>query len=208
MPLAEKTAWGFFLSKRFHIFAPRWQIWYIENRKMTPTEQLKTEHEAIKRMLKILENIVERLAKDESVPKDDLNRIVEFIRVFADSCHHAKEENVLFRKLENEGMSKETGPIGVMLSEHQEGRGFVLGMENGLNKKDLFIQKARNYINLLSQHIEKEDMILYPMADRTLSAETQSQILKEFDQIETEKIGSGKHDEFHRLLDRLEKIYL
>ena len=67
---------------------------------------------------------------------------------------------------------------------------------------------AENYINLPIRHIDKEDIILYPLADSRLSKERQTAMPKEFEKIETERIGAGKHEEFHRLLHNLKQIYL
>ncbi|MBC7260375.1 MAG: hemerythrin, partial [Chloroflexi bacterium] len=70
-----------------------------------------------------------------------------------------------------------------------------------------FVANARGYIALLRQHIHKEDNILYRMADMHLTAEKQEELLEQFDQVERERIGPGKHEEFHQLQDYLGAIY-
>ena len=145
-----------------------------------------------------------------------LERIVEFIRVFADKCHHGKEEELLFSAMEEAGIPKEGGPIGVMLTEHDVGRGYVRGMSEAVAKykagdhqaSSAIVGNARNYIALLTQHIDKEDNVLYPMADMHLSVEKQEELLKEFERVEHERIGVGKHEEYHKLLDHLTQVYL
>jgi hypothetical protein len=67
---------------------------------MTPTDQLKEEHEGILLMLRILEKVSAKLKSGEKVDPDHLERIVEFFRVFADKCHHGKEEDLLFPEME------------------------------------------------------------------------------------------------------------
>ena len=74
-------------------------------------------------MLKILDKVCARLESKEKVDPEHLEPIVEFFRVFADKCHHGKEEDLLFPEMEKAGVPKEMGPIGVMLAEHQQGRG-------------------------------------------------------------------------------------
>jgi hemerythrin-like domain-containing protein len=183
---------------------------------MKPTEDLKKEHEAIKLMLRILEKVSERLEAGEKVSAEHLDRILEFIRVFADKCHHGKEEGLLFQAMEKAGIPGERGPIGVMLYEHGEGRNFVKGMSDAVERYKKGEKKAgrevaknaRNYASLLSQHIEKEDNVLYPMADGRLSAAAQEELEKGFEKIEKEVIGPGRHEEFHELLHRLEDEYL
>ena len=70
------------------------------------------------------------------------------------------------------------------------------------------IESARNYIELLAQHIDKEDNILYPMADKHLSGENQRKLAKEFETINREKFGIDKQEESYRLLDNLRRLYL
>jgi hemerythrin-like domain-containing protein len=183
---------------------------------MKPTEQLKEEHQAIKVMLRIAEKVCQKLESGEEVNPEHLEQIVEFIKVFADKCHHGKEEDLLFAAMEEAGIPRKGGPIGVMLTEHDMGRGYVRGMSEAVAKykagdrkaSSAIVVNARNYIALLTQHIDKEDNILYPMADMHLSGERQKELLEEFERVEREKIGVGRHEEFHRLLDRLKEVYL
>ena len=184
---------------------------------MKPIEDLKMEHDAVKTTLQILDRICSEAEKTGEIPNPDhLAQLIEFFRTFVDKCHHGKEEALLFPSLEEIGISREGGPIGVMLKEHQQGRDLVVKMNAALSKytkgdrkviRDL-IQYARAYIALLSQHIDKENNVLFPMADRHLSSEKQAELWEGFETIETEKIGAGKHEAFHRMIESLENIYL
>jgi len=183
---------------------------------MTPTEQLKEEHQAIKLMLSILEGMSQRLDAGQAVSTEHLEQSLEFIRLFADKCHHGKEEDVLFPAMEAAGIPKGGGPIGVMLLEHEAGRGYVRGLAEAVARYKAgdrqaaaaITTNARNYVALLNQHIFKEDNILYPMADMRLSPARQARMLEEFEAIERERLGSGKHEELHRMLEHLQGVYL
>lgn len=183
---------------------------------MTPTEELKQEHRAIELMLDILSSVCQRLDRGTAVNPQHLEQILEFFRVFADKCHHNKEETHLFPALERAGVPKDGGPIGVMLNEHTEGRACIRGMGEAATQYSTgnlasardFVNHARAYIDLLREHIQKEDTILFPMADMHLSDGTQQQLSKSFEQVENEIVGQGKHEEFHRLLNTLKGIYL
>jgi hemerythrin-like domain-containing protein len=183
---------------------------------MKPTRQLIKEHDSIKEMLKVIEKVSQKLEAGEEVNPDHLDSIINFIRIFADKCHHGKEEDLLFSAMEEVGISKESGPIGVMLSEHELGRKYVKGMDDGVvsyKKGEIkaalqIAENARKYATLLTQHIYKEDNILYPMADMHLSEEKQQELIKEFEKVEQEKIGIGKHQELLNTLNYLSDIYL
>jgi hemerythrin-like domain-containing protein len=65
-------------------------------------------------------------------------------------------------------------------------------------------QTSRGYVDLLRQHIAKEDGVLFRMADRVLRASDQRDLEQSFERIETEVMGPGTHERYHRLLDDLE----
>lgn len=92
---------------------------------MKPVEQLIKEHDSIKIMLAVLAEVSKRMQKGQKVPVEDLENILKFLRLFADKCHHGKEEDFLFPALEEVGIQKEGGPIEVMLQEHIEGRNYI-----------------------------------------------------------------------------------
>jgi len=130
---------------------------------MRPTEQLKEEHNAIKLMLRILEKVCEKLESKEEVNPEHLEKIVEFIKVFADKCHHGKEEDLLFPAMEDAGIPKEGGPIAVMFVEHNMGRDYVKGMSEAVAKYKAgdrtilpkIVENAKNYIRLLTPPLTK-----------------------------------------------------
>ncbi len=103
----------------------------------------------------------------------------------------------------------------MMLLEHEAGRGFIRGMAQaaeGLGKGDRgaakrFAANARSYTELLLQHIEKEDNILYPIAERRLPAGADDALSAAFEKVEEERVGHGRHEEFHRMMDRLKSVY-
>lgn len=182
---------------------------------MRPTEQLKEEHEGILLMLKILGKICSRLDNQEKVDPVHLERIMEFFRIFADKCHHGKEEEILFPEMEKYGIPKENGPIGVMIFEHNQGRTYVKEMSDAVQRYQKgdssasleFINNARNYITLLSQHINKENDILFPMGEKVIPEIRKRELKEAFEKVEDEKIGVGTHEAFHNLLHQLMEVY-
>jgi len=180
---------------------------------MSATNELRTEHRAIERMLAILETAAARLEQGERVRPDVFRQGVDFVRNFADRCHHGKEEQNLFPRMEARGVPREGGPIGVMLFEHELGRAFAGAIAGAIDAYEadgqaaarVIAENARGYVDLLRQHIMKEDNVLFPMADRVLSAADQAELDERFEQIETERMGPDTHERYHRLLDNLER---
>ncbi|MBM4388754.1 MAG: hemerythrin domain-containing protein, partial [Deltaproteobacteria bacterium] len=76
---------------------------------MRPTELLSQDHQVILQMLKVIEGMAKRIGSGQDVEIEHLDGVVEFIRAFADKCHHAKEENLLFPAMEAAGIPKDGG---------------------------------------------------------------------------------------------------
>jgi len=138
------------------------------------------------------------------------------LSVFVDKCHHAKEEEFLFPALEAAGVPREGGPIGVLMDEHEQGRRLVTRLKKAVINYTSGDKTATanvqvivaEYVALLTQHIEKETNVLFAMADAKLDTSKDNELFEAFEQLEEERIGPGKHEEFHELLHRLEHQYL
>lgn len=180
---------------------------------MRPTEILMDEHKAILRLLEVLRKFAENLNNGSSVSVDAMEKAVDFIRNFADRCHHAKEEYVLFKFMEERGMPRYGGPVGVMLMEHDQGRGYVSKMAEAVEEirkgkseaSKKYAENALNFAELLSQHIHKEDNILYPMSEQMYEEGDEERLLEEFERSEKERVGEGVHEKYLKILEELEK---
>jgi len=183
---------------------------------MYATEILRNEHEGIKIAISVLDRMADEIEAGRTVDLDDVDKLLDFLRTFVDRCHHGKEEDLLFPALEAAGIPREMGPIGVMLSEHSHGRAHIRNMVDalaGLREGDpeapkAFAAAAHGYVRILTGHINKENNILFAMAEHQLLPHKHEELAKGFDQIEHERIGPGVHEQYHALLDRLSREYL
>jgi hemerythrin-like domain-containing protein len=183
---------------------------------MKATDDLKNEHQGIELMLRILQSIAGKLGKGEQIASGQLNGIMEFLSVFVDKCHHGKEEEFLFPALEAAGVPREGGPIGVLMSEHEQGRRLVARLKKAVTNyiagdKDAtaeFQVVVDEYAVLMIHHIEKENNVIFAMADAKLDSFKDDELFESFEKLEKERIGAGKHEEFHALLNRLEHEFL
>ena len=163
-----------------------------------------------------MEKIAIKLKKVEEVNREDIKKVMEFLHNFADKCHHGKEEDILFPAMVSHGIPKESGPIAAMLNEHQLGREYIKSLSSAFEKFkggnklaiNSIISSSNSYVELLRNHIKKENNILFIMADNVLNETEQSKIFDAFEKLEVEKIGIGKHEEYHHLLKELKSIYL
>ena len=152
--------------------------------KQNITQALVHEHQLIVRMLAVLEQRAAQTGRGDYTNYRFYLDAVDFIRNYADRFHHAKEEDVLFEALVANGMPRQHSPVAAMLVEHDQGRAFVRAMEAaakdalaGTSGRDKAIAiNALGYLELLREHIAKEDGILYPLAERLIPAEGRDDI--------------------------------
>lgn len=178
---------------------------------MDPTKILEHEHEVILLVLDAAERESEKIAKSGTVNKARIYKFVDFFRNFADRCHHAKEEKHLFVMMEERGIPRQGGPIGVMLLEHEQGRRHVSAIAEALSaveddKREAATTIAENlmaYVRLLRAHIDKENIILYPLGLQVLTEDDLKLLSESFDKVEAEEMGDGVHEKFHWLAHEL-----
>jgi hemerythrin-like domain-containing protein len=173
------------------------------------TQDLRNEHDAILHVLTITDKAITTGAKDETSKLKFGNELVYFLKIFADKCHHGKEETHLFPELEKNGVPNKGGPIGVMLQEHAQGREFISLMSKLLEEKNLagLITNASKYRDLLKSHIAKENDVLFVMADRLLDEKMQNDLFLKFEEHEENVIGHGVHEELHSMIHKWEKEF-
>lgn len=167
---------------------------------------LSGEHRVILQVLSALEAMAGQSAAG-NLPVTDGQDALEVLRTFADKCHHGKEEDILFPALEAQVPG--FGPTQVMRSEHVEGRAFIraMGEALGLRNPTAFAAAARGYVELLRQHIAKEDDILFRMAQAMLTPEQDAVILDAYRRIEHDDMGDGTHFRMLAIADRLAGTY-
>ena len=181
----------------------------------SPLQMLTHEHKYILKVVHALAAIDADLGRGDHVDPGLLTRVVDFMRHFADKCHHAKEEAVLFPAMQTKGVPKTGCPLSALLAEHAKGRELVAALEEGtrdyVSGESSGVAQIRAAISGIRQlypnHIWKEDEMVFPMAERLFSTDELTQLKAAFDAAETE-FGHG-HDayvafanEMERLLDR------
>ena len=180
---------------------------------MKATKILKEEHRVVERVLTSLEKAAAQLEQGHPMRPGFFLDAADFIRGFADGCHHKKEEGVLFKAMEAAGLPSQTGPIAVMLADHEQGRVYTRGMRaaaEALQRGDQsargqVVSNARGYCTLLRQHIHKEDSILFPMADEVIPPGEHDAVADGFEHVEHEETGEGVHEKYLALAARLEQ---
>ena len=176
-----------------------------------PTEILRAEHEIILNVLQCLEVVAGKATRTRALDLRAAEEILDFLRAFADRCHHGKEEGALFPALVRKGMPTNVGPVAVMLSEHEQGRAAIAALAAASARCksgdggaiDDFAARAKDYVELLRDHIAKENGVLFPMAESMLRESDRAALAAAFEAHETEDSGPGTHERYVALADDL-----
>ena len=183
----------------------------IKNRgiMMNVTKKLRDEHQLIIKYINLLTRYLTTISEDEQ--REDLfvklGDFVNFIKNYADTYHHAKEENILFKYMEEPGVLTHCNPLPVMLNDHDNGRQFVRELTVAIVNNDQVkaLLSAQAWASLLTEHIYKEDNVLYVMAEEGLNDEQKRKIEIEYSEIEKKLNGENLEKKYNMLYDLLEK---
>ncbi|MCP3926269.1 MAG: hypothetical protein GY714_27200 [Desulfobacterales bacterium] len=166
-----------------------------------PMQKLVDEHTLIKRWLALIPRVVEYIDLKTQSGKHIINDGIDMIRSYADKFHHAKEEDILFKYFDE---SKEI--IQVMYKDHTKARALVQNMIKALESenKEQLSENLLTYMDLLKQHIQKEDEILYPWIDRELNETKLVEMDAKF--IEADKESGIAEKKYEDMINDLEKL--
>lgn len=148
----------------------------------SPTvKRLVDEHLLIKRWLALIPEVINNMDVTSGEGREVVAGGIDFISSYADKFHHGKEEDILFKYFDGQAEI-----IQAMHSDHETGRSHVKAMREALKKedKDTIIKHLQAYGELLTDHIKKEDEILFPWMDRSLSETDKNAIASGFDKAE------------------------
>ena len=150
---------------------------------------LMKEHRLIERMISLIEETAGRIRKGNRIDPDLVDIAVDFIRTYADRTHHGKEEDILFRKLEEKGMSAEDKKmLDELVEDHAYARKVVRKIEQANERYRLgdvsalagIEENLRALVELYPEHIEKEDKAFFPASRNYFTDREDEALLEEF----------------------------
>ena len=176
-------------------------------------DMLSNEHKLILQVVDGLSRLAAGMCTGKTADPALLLEAVAFMREFADQCHHAKEEDLLFPALIAHGVPMHGCPIDALLHEHEQGRRLVREIADG---SDAYIRnepgaaeataKAVDKIAALyANHIWKEDEMVFPMAQRLIPEGDRLTLYAAFQEVEARN-PPGTHERFHAFARKLGEV--
>ena len=153
-----------------------------------PIGPLMIEHRLIERMISAMSMEMEHIKKNGEVNPKFIDTAVDFIRIYADQCHHGKEEKILFRDLKKKKLKPEDARIMQdLVQEHIRGRKLTGELVEAKKRYETGDKTAletvvdimHQLVEFYPKHIEKEDKVFFKSAMKYFSKTEKDAILKE-----------------------------
>jgi hemerythrin-like domain-containing protein len=175
--------------------------------------ELKHDHYVIQQVVAGMSAVAELLDSGKQVDPSVLADLVQFLRVFADHCHHEKEEQHLFPLLATKANASTTRELRFLEQEHRSAKQLVdrlakvaaVYVHNPLAVRYRVIDLLQQLVELYPAHIWKEDFLVFPLAQQNLSITEQQELQDKFENVERE-VGEDVHAGFEMLAKKLEAV--
>ena len=176
---------------------------------MQPIGPLMIEHRLIERCVRQLVALVETIDREQRLDPARAEACIEFIRVYADGCHHGKEEDILFRELARKPLPAAlSAMMEELLDDHVHGRQVTGRLAEAVRRyaggsQDALGDARRELAELAAfypRHIEKEDRQFFKPCMTYLSPEERDAMLAEFQEFDRSLI----HERYRLAVEKLE----
>lgn len=156
-----------------------------------PIGPLMVEHRLIERMIAVMKREVQEIEKTGKADPGFIDVAVDFIRSYADRCHHGKEEEILFRDLEKKRLEEEHKQImEELIEEHIWGRKTTRSLVEAKARylsgdsqaiKDI-VSLMTDLVGFYPKHIAKEDKVFFkPAMSYFTKAELDAMLNEEYE---------------------------
>ena len=156
---------------------------------MQPIGPLMQEHRLIEKMIALMDMQYGRFRRDDKADVNFIAIALDFIRTYADKCHHRKEEDILFRDLDKKPLSIEhKKTLQELRDEHNQARRNVARLADARDKYAAgdqeilteILNSTKELIVFYPRHIEKEDKHFFVPVMQYFDVEEQQTMLQEF----------------------------
>jgi hemerythrin-like domain-containing protein len=139
-------------------------------------------------MIEVMRRALARSEKTRRINPKFVEVVVDFIRTYADQCHHGKEEDILFRDLSEKELTREHKQImDELIEEHRWGRETTKNLVEANERYipgegetlSIIVGYMKSLIEFYPRHIEKEDKHFFIPCMEYFTDEEKDAMLKE-----------------------------
>jgi hemerythrin-like domain-containing protein len=170
---------------------------------------LMIEHRLIERMISVIKDILAKIESKHSIDPVSVDIAVDFIRVYADRTHHGKEEDILFRELNNKPLTEEDRHIMTeLIEEHVFARQTTKAVIQANNRyrngdKTPLADIAARLLTLTEFYpkiIYNEDEVFFPSSRNYFTEEEDQAMIAEFREFDRKMI----HEKYKAVVEGFE----
>jgi hemerythrin-like domain-containing protein len=177
-----------------------------------PTHLLRHEHRVIEQAMRALEGMCLTMRAGGSVPCEELSKLLDFIRNFADGFHHAKEETYFFPALKQVGIRDENGPLAFLRTQHERERRLLSELGRAVEEyrddpasAEKLVSAALQFKDHLIGHMQQEDAILFRLAEEMLDDQIKDSLIRAFAREDAD--AQEVIQRYEQLAEELEKAW-
>ncbi len=176
----------------------------------SPAGPLMTEHRVIERMIGVLERALPSIRATQSVDPELIDTATDFIRTYADRCHHGKEEDILFSRLADKPLTDELSlMMNRLIQDHVRGRALTRQLIDAnaryrAGDPDGIAEIGRlvgDLVEFYPEHIRVEDRVFFKPCLEYFSREEKDEMLAEFAEFDRSLI----HEKYRAVVEHLER---
>jgi len=184
---------------------------------MQPIGPLMIEHRLIERLLALMGRELNRIKDNVAVEPEFafvdpvfIDTAVDFIRTYADRCHHGKEEDILFVELAKKDLTPEhRQTLTELIEDHAWARRTTASLVEA--KNDYLLEKPGALADLLlhleelvvfyARHIDKEDKHFFIPCMAYFSEAEKAQLLERMAEFDRRLI----HEKYRGIVEGMER---
>jgi hemerythrin-like domain-containing protein len=176
----------------------------------SPAGPLMHEHRIIERMLAVMSSRLASARTAGGIDPGFVDTATDFIRTYADRCHHGKEEDILFLRLADKDLEPALAKeMAELIEEHVYARGVTRGLveangryAGGDEAALAEIESAmQTLVEFYPVHIEKEDRHFFKPAMAYFTDAERAQMLQDFYDFDRALI----HEKYLGVVESLER---
>jgi hemerythrin-like domain-containing protein len=184
----------------------------IHMRKMMPIGPLMIEHRLIEKMIAVMKKNLKTIEEKSHITPGFIETTVDFIRTYADRCHHGKEEDILFRELKKKTLSPQHRKImEELIEEHVWGRkatkallgAYTRSRQGNAESLSDVAAHLKALVDLYPEHIEKEDRHFFRPVMEYFTQEERDAMLEEGFAFDQKLI----HEKYKDIVTNAEKMF-
>ncbi|HEX9672617.1 MAG TPA: hemerythrin domain-containing protein [Burkholderiales bacterium] len=172
---------------------------------------IRDEHRSIAAILHGMEYLVDRIRmRKAKIDPRVFRAMIYYLDTFSERMHHPKEDRFLFSALRNRG-GDAAAAVADLEREHAAGGNALRRLEQCLVRYEeggdrefqAFAEAVAKFVREYRNHMHKEESIVFPMAERLLSAQDWQAIDRAFAENRDPLAADRDNRDFEKLFERI-----